>query len=222
MLNAGAGIGMAPWIHRVAGLVDAWYPGENGNTAVADILFGKIDPSGRLPDSFAKHWRDDAAYGHFPGHDGQVLFNEGIYVGYRWFDKRHIQPRFCFGDGLSYTTFSFGALAVTSKGSGRDRIINVSVPVTNTGKMAGAEVVQLYVRPMEDRPNRCVQTLRAFARVIVKPGQTATAHLQLHWKDFAYFDSGRNAWQVPAGKYQIAAGSSSRDTPATATVTIRE
>lgn len=222
VLNAGSDVGMAPWIHRVAGLVDAWYPGENGNTAVADILFGKIDPSGRLPDSFAKHWRDDAAYGHFPGHDGQVLFNEGIYVGYRWFDKRHIQPRFCFGDGLSYTTFSFGALTVTSKGSGKDRIIDVSVPVTNTGKMAGAEVAQLYVRPMEDRANRCVQTLRAFDRLNLKPGQTETAHLQLHWKDFAYFDSGRNSWRVPAGKYQLAVGSSSRDTPATATVSIRE
>ena len=222
VLNAGADVGMAPWIHRVAGLVDAWYPGENGNTAVADILFGKIDPSGRLPDSFGKHWRDDAAYGHFPGHDGQVLFNEGIYVGYRWFDKRHIQPRFCFGDGLSYTTFSFGALAVTSKGAGKNRVIDVAVPVTNTGKMAGAEVVQLYVRPMEDRANRCVQTLRAFARVNLKAGQTATAHLQLHWRDFAYFDSGRSTWRVPSGKYQIAAGSSSRDTPSTAIVHIRE
>ena len=222
VLNAGADVAMAPWIHRVAGLIDAWYPGENGNTAVADIIFGKIDPSGRLPDSFAKHWRDDAAYGHFPGHDGQVLFNEGIYVGYRWFDKRHIQPRFCFGDGLSYTTFSFGALAVTSKGTGKDRVLNVTVPVTNTGKMAGAEVVELYVRPMEDRANRCVQTLRAFARVNLKAGQTATAHLQLHWKDFAYFDSGRSAWRVPSGKYQLAAGSSSRNTPSTAIVNIRE
>ena len=222
VLNAGAEVGMAPWIHRIAGLVDAWYPGENGNNAVADILFGKINPSGRLPDSFGKHWRDDAAYGHFPGHDGQVNFAEGIYVGYRWFDKRHIQPRFCFGDGLSYTTFSFGALTVTSKGTGKARVINVDVPVTNTGKMAGAEVVQLYVRPMEDRVNRCVQTLRAFARLKLSPGQTATAHLQLHWKDFAFYDSDHSDWKVPAGKYQIAVGSSSRNTPATATVRIRE
>ena len=222
VLNAGAEVGMAPWIHRIAGLVDAWYPGENGNTAVADILFGKIDPSGRLPDSFGKHWRDDAAYGHFPGHDGQVNFAEGIYVGYRWFDKRHIQPRFCFGDGLSYTTFSFGNLTVTSHGHGKNRVIEVAAPVTNTGKMVGAEVVQLYVRPMEDRVNRCVQTLRAFARVNLAPGQTKTAHLRLHWKDFAFYDSARNTWKVPAGQYQIAVGSSSRDTPVTATIRIRE
>ena len=101
-------------------------------------------------------------------------------------------------------------------------MIHVAVPVTNTGKTAGAEVVQLYVRPMEDRANRCVQTLRAFARVNLKAGQTITAHLQLHWKDFAYFDSGRSTWRVPSGKYQLAVGSSSRDTPSTATVHIRE
>ncbi len=222
VLNAGAGVGMAPWINRIAGLLDAWYPGENGNNAVADIIFGKINPSGHLPDTFAKHWRDEPAYGHFPGHDGQVIFNEGIYVGYRWFDKRDIQPQFCFGYGLSYTRFSLGALTVKSTGTGKNRVLDVTVPVTNTGKVAGAEVVQLYVRPMEDRMNRCVQTLKGFARVNLKPGQTQLVTMQLHWKDFAFYDSQEECWKVPAGKYQIAVGDSSRNTPATATVTIGE
>lgn len=218
VLNAGAPIATAPWIHRIAGFIDAWYPGENGNRAVADIIFGKICPSGRLPDTFARHWRDEPAYGHFPGHAGQVIFNEGIYVGYRWFDHYHIKPLYPFGYGLSYTSFSFGKPMVKQFGSGKEMVVHVGVPVTNTGKRAGAEVVQLYIRPLVDRRHRCFQTLKGFARVSLKPGQTGTADLNLKWRDFAYFSSEHNKWVVPTGNYELAIGDSSRDILASAVV----
>ncbi len=211
VLNAGAPIATAPWIHRIAGFIDAWYPGENGNNAVADIIFGKICPSGRLPDTFARHWRNEPAYGHFPGHAGQVLFNEGIYVGYRWFDHQHIKPLYPFGYGLSYTTFSFGKAKVKQFGLGKNMIVHVSVPVTNTGHMAGAEVAELYIRPLVDRNHRCFQTLKAFDRLNLRPGQTKLAHLNLRERDFAYFSSAHNKWVVPPGKYELAIGDSSRD-----------
>jgi beta-glucosidase len=219
VINAGAGVGMSEWIDEVAGLVYTWYPGENGNTALADILFGKINPSGRLPDTFSKQWSDEAAYMNYPGDDHCVIFDEGIYVGYRWYDKKKIDPQFCFGYGLSYTNFSFGPVAVTSSGQGKNRVVSVSVSVTNTGKRSGAEVVQLYVRPPANSPiDRCMQTLQGFDRVVLDPGQSKTVQLNLTWDNFSYFNPLTNAWEAPPGQYQIAVGSSSRDTPSTALV----
>ena len=226
VVNAGGDIAMRRWIHKVAGLVYAWYPGENGNTAVADIIFGKIDPSGRLTDTFARNWRTQPAYGHYPGHDiyglhPEVHFAEGIYVGYRWYDKKHIAPRYPFGYGLSYTTFSIGDLQIMASGSGQARTVTVTAKVTNTGRRSGAEVVQLYIRPQEDRADRCVQTLKGFSRVNLKPGQSGTVKMKLNWRDFAYFDTRTNQWEVPAGRYQIAVGSNSRDIAATAMVSVK-
>jgi beta-glucosidase len=213
VVNAGAGIGMASWIHKVAGLVYAWYPGENGNTAVAGIMFGKIDPSGRLPDTFSRHWRDEPAYGHFPAVNNVIDFTSGIYTGYRWYNKKHIQPLYPFGFGLSYTTFAMHHLQVTSTGTGKHRTYEVTAQVTNTGNMAGAEVAQLYIHPLVDRKNRCVQTLKGFARVNLQPGQSKTVRMKLDWRNFAYYDTANHDWQVPPGKYEIAVGSSSADEP---------
>ena len=223
VVNAGGGVAMSRWIHKIAGLVYAWYPGENGNTAVANIIFGKIDPSGRLPDTFARNWHQQPAYGHYPGHDiyglhPEVHFAEGIYVGYRWYDKKHISPRYCFGFGLSYTTFSIGNLHVSAQGKGKARTVTVTAKVTNTGKRTGAEIVQLYIRPQEDRADRCVQTLKGFSRVNLKPGQSKTVTMKLDWRDFAYFDTKADQWAVPFGKYQIAVGYNSRDIAATGMV----
>ncbi len=225
VVNAGGGIAMSHWIHKIAGLVYAWYPGENGNTAVADIIFGKIDPSGRLPDTFARNWRQQPAYGHYPGHDiyglnPEVHFAEGIYVGYRWFDKKHLSPLYPFGFGVSYTTFSIGTPHATASGTGKARTVTVTVKVTNTGHLAGAEVVQLYIRPLEDQANRCVQTLKGFGRVNLMPGQSKTVTMKLDWRDFAYFNSKANHWEVPAGRYQLAVGYNSRDIAGTAMVSM--
>ncbi len=218
VLNGGGNVAMRLWIHDIAGLIDAWYPGQNGNLAVAGILFGKINPSGRLPETFEKRWKDAPAYGHYPGHNNTVHFAEGIYLGYRWFNKKNITPRYPFGFGLSYTTFAMHHLHVTSTGSGKQRVFNVTAEVTNTGKMAGAQVAQLYIHPLVDRKNRCVQTLKGFARVNLRPGQSKTVTMKLDWHDFAYYNSAEKDWQVPPGKYEIAVGSSSADEPLHTTV----
>jgi beta-glucosidase len=147
-----------------------------------------------------------------------VHFAEGIYVGYRWYDKKHISPRYCFGFGLSYTTFSIGNLHISAQGKGKARTVTVTAKVTNTGKRTGAEIVQLYIRPQEDRADRCVQTLKGFSRVNLKPGQSKTVTMKLDWRDFAYFDTKADQWAVPFGKYQIAVGYNSRDIAATGMV----
>ena len=235
VVYAGAGVGMEKWIHHVAGLLWGWYPGQTGNISIAKIIFGKIDPSGHLPDSFSRYARDEAAYHHFPGYPGvfnhrwfaepryagfpdgagaRCNFVEGIYVGYRWYDYKHIRPLFPFGFGLSYTTFSLSHLTVRSRGAGPQRIITVHVTVTNTGQRAGAQVVQLYVHPPQGGPiHRVVQKLEGFQRVELNPGQSRTVAMRLNWKAFACFNSRNNAWEVPPGNYTIAVGTSSRDEP---------
>lgn len=218
VVNAGAGIAMHNWIHQVDGLLYAWYPGQNGNTAIADIIFGGIDPSGHLPDTFSRHLRDEPAYGHFPGHHDTVHFKEGIFVGYRWYDKKKITPRYPFGFGLSYTTFAMNHLALATSGSGRQRVIAAAIAVTNTGKRAGADVVQFYVRPPQGPIVRCVQNLKGFKRVNLQPGQTKTITVTLNWHDFAFYNTKLGRWQVPHGSYGIAVGDSSRHIVATGAV----
>ncbi len=235
VVYAGAGVGMEKWIHHVAGLIWGWYPGQTGNMSIAKIIFGSIDPSGHLPDSFSRHWRNEAAYHHFPGYPGvfnhrwfaepaykgfpsgaaaRCKFVEGIYIGYRWYDCKHIRPLFPFGFGLSYTTFSLHHLAVHSIGAGQQRVITVHVTVTNTGSRAGAEVVQLYVHPPQGgKLNRVVQKLEGFQRVELNPGQSRTVAMTLNWKAFACFNPVLNAWEVPSGPYTIAVGTSSRKEP---------
>jgi beta-glucosidase len=210
VLNGGGNVGMDKWIDGVYGLMHAWYPGQNGNTAVAEAIFGDLNPSGRLPDTFEKKWEDSPASGNFPGtadNGGRVDYKEGIYVGYRWFDKQNIAPRYPFGYGLSYTTFSMHDLKLNKQ----DAKIDATVEVSNTGKRTGAEVVQLYVRPINSSLDRPVQELKGFARVELKPGETKTVSIPLNADSFATYDDKAHAWITPHGHYEIAVGASSRD-----------
>ncbi len=239
VIYAGAGVGMSKWIHQVGALLWGWYPGQYGNTAIAGIIFGRIDPSGHLPDSFSRHWSDEPAYNNFPGYPGvvnhrwqaepgfadfpsgdnaQCKFAEGIDVGYRWYDKMHIIPQYPFGYGLSYTSFKIRHLIITSTGSGKDKLVRVSVTVSNVGMRAGADVIQLYVRPLTEQATRSYQTLQGFQRVNLRPGQSKTINFLLNWRSFAYFNSRTSDWVVPAGKYAIAVGDNSRHTPEVAEV----
>ena len=220
--NAGANLGFGDAGEKVPALLWCWYPGQNGNRALAQILFGDLNPSGRLPDTFEKRFEDSPAFGNFPGdtsNGGSVHLDEGIYVGYRWYDKKQIAPEFPFGFGLSYTTFALKNLKVQGEGSGGDRRFVATVDVTNSGTRDGAEVVQLYIKPhaSDDRP---VQELKAFQRVELKAGETKTVTLGLVGADFATFDEKTSSWIVPPGVYQIAVGSSSRDIAQTADVTL--
>ena len=149
-INSGGNVGMSPWINSARAIFHSWYPGQQGNRAVGEALFGDLNPSGRLPDTFEKVWADSPAYENYPGtseNGGRVEYKEGIYVGYRWFDKKNLEPRFPFGFGLSYTKFSIDDMKVTGTGTN----LSVTANVRNVGERSGAEVVQLYVRPVNPK-----------------------------------------------------------------------
>ena len=231
---------MEKWVHRVAGLIWGWYPGQTGNISIAKIIFGQINPGGHLPDTFSRHWRDDAAYHHFPGYPGvfnhrwhsepayagfpsgkgaRCKFVEGIFIGYRWFNYKHIRPLFPFGFGLSYTHFAFRNLHVTSSGQGNSRVITVTAQVENIGHQRGAEVAQLYVHPPGGgRIARVVQKLEGFARVVLNPGQIQSVQFTLRPHAFATYDSATHQWLVPSGRYMVEVGGSSADEPLKAVV----
>ncbi len=224
VVDAGGPIGVKPWLSHVDALIDAWYPGENGNTAIADIIFGRLNPCGHLPVTFSKSVKQEPAWGHFPGHDilgkhPTVHFSEGIFVGYRWFNKYHIKPQYCFGFGLSYTTFAVKSLGTKVIGHGMNRQALVLVEVSNTGHRAGADVVQLYVKPPEGKLVRCVQKLAGFSRVNLRPGQSKIVTMPLRWRAFACFDTRLDRWTVPAGVYHLVVGDSSEHTLSAGSVT---
>jgi beta-glucosidase len=215
ILEAGGNVGMKDWIDNVPALIDAWYPGQAGGKAIAEILFGDTNPSGHLPDTFEKDWPDSPAYGHYPGDGKKVEYAEGIYVGYRWYDKKQIQPRFPFGYGLSYTTFDLKNLKPTTQ----DGQPGYTIDVTNTGTRAGATVAQLYIRPKGPQPiDRPTQELKGFARVVLQPGETKTVSFPLNARSFSYWDVTTHNWKSVPGVYEIAVGLCSRDTAQTTTI----
>ncbi len=217
VLNAGGNVGMESWIDNVAGLMHAWYPGQNGNIAVAEAIFGDINPSGKLPDTFEKKFEDSPAFGNYPGNPangGTLEYKEGIYVGYRWADKKNVAPRYPFGFGLSYTTFAMNNLKLSKVGNN----VTATVDVTNTGKRAGADVVQAYVRPINSTLDRPVQELKAFSRVELQPGESKTVSMTLTPDAIAVYDDKAHAWTYPAGQYEVAIGESSRDIRTSQTV----
>jgi len=209
VLNSG-GSELMPWLPRVAAVVQAWYGGEQGGNAIADLLLGRINPSGKLPVSFYRRAEDASSYGNYPGKDGVVRYAEGIFVGYRHLDRAHIAPLFPFGYGLSYTRFALRNLKVKVLGVDPPRI-EATVDVTNVGKRAGSEVVQLYVH--EDAPvvPRPVQELKGFSRITLQPGQSGTVKFVLDRAAFAYYDVKRHQWTVPPGRFTLRVGCSSRD-----------
>ncbi len=226
VLNSGGPVGLKPWINHVDAFIDAWYPGENGNQAVADIIFGKVNPSGHLPVTFSWSRKQEPAYGHFPGHDilgkhPTVHFAEGIFIGYRWFNKHHITPAFPFGFGLSYTHFAIAGIGVNAIGHQSHKKVMVLARITNTGRRSGADVVQLYVKPPAGKLVRVVQKLEGFQRVKLHPGQSRIVQMSLNWRSFACFDTHKDKWIVPAGTYQLAVGDSSNHTSTVGSVVFK-
>ena len=210
VLNNGTPV-LMPWLSRVPGLVEAWFPGDEGGHALASVLFGDVSPSGKLPTTFGVRREDYPDFGHFPGVNGQVTYAEGIYVGYRHFDKGKIAPLFPFGYGLSYTAFEYGALRLSRPALSPTGTVSVSVPVTNTGRRAGAEVVELYVHDPAPRVDKAVRELKGFGKVDLLPGQTKIVTILLKPRDFAYCDVPGKQWKADAGVYEIEVGASSRD-----------
>ncbi len=211
VLNNGTPVTMKPWIDRVPGVIEAWLPGQEGGAALADIIFGDVNPSGKLPDTLAVKRGDYPDAPNYPGRDANVNYAEGIYVGYRHFDKDGIEPLFPFGHGLSYTTFTYGNLQVSPSGFQPADTVNVSVDVTNSGAREGEEVVQLYTHDNEPKIDRPIRELKGFAKVSLKPGETKNVRLTVRARDLAYFDVAGHQWKADAGAYEVGIGSSSRD-----------
>ncbi len=219
VLTTGGNVDMSAWIGKVSGLVHLWYPGENGSVALAEIFFGDVNPSGKLPISMEKKFSDcagsanylpegESIYAHTELSDNMsprnnVHYKEGIFTGYRHFDSRGIEPLFPFGFGLSYTTFEYSDLEINGN--------TVSFTVKNTGKVPGSEIAQLYIAPPKQKVERPQKELKGFDKVFLDPGEKKLISIKLDERSFSYYDIANHDWVAEKGSYKILVGSSSRD-----------
>jgi beta-glucosidase len=210
VLNVGSAVEM-PWIDKVPAVLQLWYDSQEQGNALADILFGDETPSGKLPTTFPVHLEDNPAYINYPGENGKLCYGEGIFVGYRYYDKKNLAPLFPFGHGLSYTTFTYSNLKLSAKSISPDQTLKVKVDITNTGKVAGKEIVQLYMHDVKSTFARPDKELKAFEKIELKPKQTKTVTFILDREAFLYFDTVKNAWSTEPGEFEILVGASSRD-----------
>ncbi len=217
VLNTASAVTM-PWLAEVRGVLEAWYPGQEDGRAAAAVLFGDVDPGGRLPVTFPRDLSQVPARtpAQWPGVAGRTQYSEGLLVGYRWYDEERIAPLFPFGFGLSYTTFRLDRLRVSTAGAGR---AGVSVRVTNTGRRRGSEVVQVYVAQPSSAGEPPHQ-LAAFAKVDLRPGAAALVRLPLGPRAFSHWDVRSRRWVAPAGTYTVLVGTSSRSLPLRAVVRV--
>ncbi|MDR3709907.1 MAG: glycoside hydrolase family 3 C-terminal domain-containing protein [Capsulimonadaceae bacterium] len=220
VLNNGTPITLLPWLKNIPALLESWFPGEEGGHALAAILFGDVNPSGKLPDTLAAAREDYPDNDNFPGVHGQVHYEEGIYVGYRHFDKKNIEPVFPFGYGLSYTTFQYANLRLSSPSLSPNGKVNALVDITNTGSKAGAEVVELYIHDPAPKIDKPVRELKGFEKIDLEPGQTKTVSIPLAGRSFAYCDVPGKQWKADKGTYDVEVGASSRDIRLTARLTL--
>ncbi len=217
VLNTGGPVTL-PWVDKCHALIEAFYPGQEGATALARVLFGAVNPSGRLPETFPLRLADNPAFTYYPN-DRDAFYGEGVFVGYRWYDKRQMDVLFPFGYGLSYTKFGYDALKLPAQGR-VDTPISVSVNVTNKGGREGAEVVQLYIAPEAAPVPRPVRELKGIARVDLAPGASQNVSFLLTPRDFSYWDVVTHKFVAAPGKYRIEVGSGSRDIRASGVVTL--
>jgi beta-glucosidase len=215
VLNTGDPVTMTKWLDTTPVLLDMWYGGQEGGHALASVLFGDADPSGKLPVSMPKRFEDSPAYGHYPGENLRVDYAEGIYVGYRYFDTKHVEPAYPFGFGLSYTSFAYSDLLIvhakTFEGTAHWERDLVSLNVKNTGTRDGAEVVQLYVHDGHSKIDRPVHELKGFQRIDLKAGETRKVQFTVDRAALSYWSPEKKAWVADPGKFEIEVGASSRD-----------
>ncbi|PCE16358.1 glycosyl hydrolase [Microbacterium sp. SZ1] len=211
------GVVALPFADRVPAIVESWLLGQAGGGAVADVLFGAVNPSGKLTETVPVRLEDNPSYGNFPGEFGHVRYGEGILVGYRWYDAKGLDVSFPFGHGLSYTTFSYGAATASVADSGE---VTVRVDVTNSGDRDGREVVQVYVAPVRSAVQRAPRELKAFSSVALAAGETRTVELTVRREDLAYWDVRVDRWVVEGGDYTVEVAASSRDIRSAVTVEV--
>jgi beta-glucosidase len=220
VITSGGGVDMTTWLDHVPALLQAWYPGQEGGTALAQLLFGEFNPSGRLPISIERRWEDNAVHDSYYPKNGEkkVEYSEGVFVGYRHFDKSGIKPLFPFGYGLSYTTFAYKNLTVapasrstSDAAHSNDQLVTVGFDVTNTGTREGSEVSQVYVGDRHASVPRPVKELKGFAKVELAPGQSKHVQVTLDRRAFSYYDVKTHTWTVAPGDFDIYIAHSSAD-----------
>jgi len=221
ILNNGAPVAMSEWIDDTAAVLEAWMMGQAGGGAIADVLFGKVNPSGKLVETFPARLIDTPAYLNFPGEAGEVRYGEGLFIGYRYYDAKELPVLFPFGYGQSYTTFAYGAPRVSTSTFKDVEGLTVSVDVTNTGSLAGKEVVQVYVHDHQARLVRPPKELKGFAKIELQPGETKTVSIPLDFRAFAFYDPAYQQWITEDGEFDILIGASSADIRGTVTVTLQ-
>lgn len=212
VMHAGGGVNMSKWIDNVAAVLHAFYPGQEGGNALANILSGKVNPSAKLPFTLEKKWEDSPSAGNYDEtrKEKKIYYNEGIFVGYRGFDKNEIEPLFPFGYGLSYTTFAYNNMTVDVVDKSNMQV-EVKIDITNTGDIPGAEVVQFYITDLKSEEERPLKELKGFEKVWLKPGETKQVHVIFSKEDFQYYSENKKQWIFERGNFMIQAGSSSRD-----------
>ncbi len=209
VLHNGSPVEM-PWADQVKGIVEAYLGGQAVGAAIVDILFGKVNPSGKLPETFPYKLEDNPSYLYYGGEKDRVEYREGIFVGYRYYDKKHMDVRFPFGHGLSFTTFAYDAPKISAKRIRDTETVTIRVDVTNTGSRPGKEVVQLYVAPPEGDVIRPVRELKGFEKVELAPGETKMVSFTLDGRAFSYWNTQIHDWHVESGTYRLQVGQSSR------------
>jgi beta-glucosidase len=204
-------------------IVFSWFNGSEGGNALADVLTGKVNPSGKLPFTFPKTLEESPAHAlqTFPGTNGTAEYKEGILVGYRWYDTKNIEPLYPFGYGLSYTSFGYAPLTTDKKIYSKGQKINMSLKIKNTGKLAGKENVQLYISKGQSAVPRAQKELKAFKKIMVLPGKESTVNFSIDVNDLAYFDEASMSWKVEPGEYKLQAASSSKDIRQVSTIQIK-
>jgi beta-glucosidase len=225
IVNSGSGIEMTPWNDKVAGIIYSWYVGQNGNTALAEIVSGKTNPSGKLPITIEKQFADSPGANYLPegteiytGWDADmdmkkplinIDYKEGVLVGYRWYEAKNIKPLYAFGYGLSYTTFDFSNLKLSSKTIHGNQPITVTFTVANTGNVDGAEVAQLYVQDVESSVIRPIKELKGFKKVFLKKGESVQVEMELTPHDLSFYDVNSKNWKAEDGQFNILVGNAS-------------
>jgi beta-glucosidase len=204
---------MDPWLNQVPAVLQAGYPGMEGGTAIARVLFGDVNPSGKLTCTYPKQLMDSPAHAldTYPGTNGTLFYKEGLLVGYRWFDTKNIEPLFPFGFGLSYTTFEYSNLKLVTGEDTNAPLVTAEFDIANTGSRAGAEVAELYVHQANPSLPRPEKELKGFKKVSLKVGEKKTVSIPLNRDAFAFYDPSKNGWVTEPDNFKILIGSSSRD-----------
>jgi beta-glucosidase len=210
VITSGGAVDMSGWVDRVPAIMESWYSGQEGGTALAQLLFGEFSPSGKLPISFERRWEDNAVHDSYyaNGSGRKVAYSEGVFLGYRHFDKAGINPLFAFGYGLSYTTFAYKNLAVTPGNVSGDEPVTVAFDVVNSGNRAGAEVAEVYVGEPHATVPRPAKELKGFSKVFLSPGESQHVEVMLDRRAFSYYDVKNHRWAADPGEFEVYVGPS--------------